>query len=126
MLRQALALNPSNLEALQVLAAYFKHEEEFEQLLELISHIKSYNEEDALLIWYEAAAYKGLEEYETAALRYRDIAAYFATDEDFLEEYANFQLEIGKREEAIRQYEKLVELNPSRTDIQELLLQLQE
>ncbi|MCM2674346.1 tetratricopeptide repeat protein [Shouchella plakortidis] len=120
-LRQALALNPSNMEALQTLAAYLRHEEQIDELLELCTHARSYGEADAMLDWYEAFALRSLDEYEKAYPLYEEALAAFAEDADFLEEYAHFLMEYGQREKAVEFFRKLVQLKPDRMDIIELL-----
>ncbi|MEY8750870.1 tetratricopeptide repeat protein [Alkalicoccobacillus gibsonii] len=120
-LRQALALNPSNMEALQTLAAYLRHDEQFEELLELCTHARSYGEEDAMLDWYEAFALRSLDEYERAYPLYEEALQAFSDDVDFLEEYAHFLMEYGKRDLAYTYFKKLLEQKPERMDIIELL-----
>ncbi|MDQ0205931.1 tetratricopeptide repeat protein [Alkalicoccobacillus murimartini] len=120
-LRQALALNPSNMEALQTLAAYLRHDEQYEELLELSAHARSYGEEDAMLDWYEAFAFRSTDEYEKAYPLYQEALAAFSEDPDFLEEYAHFLMEYGLRDEAASYFRKLIELKPDRMDIIELL-----
>lgn len=120
-LRQALALNPSNMEALQTLAAFLKHDEQFEELLELCTHARSYGEEDSMLDWYEAFALRSTDQYEKALPLYRDALNAYIDDADFLEEYAQFLLEYGLREEAMTYFRKVLAERPERTDILELL-----
>jgi tetratricopeptide (TPR) repeat protein len=123
-LRKVIALNPSNMEAVQTLAAYLKHEEQFEELLELITHTKSYGEEDQLLTWYEAVALKEADEFKKAYECFFEVESAFSSDADFLEEYGYFLLEYGMREKAVKQFELLMQINPTRTDIQEVLADL--
>ncbi|WP_332693303.1 tetratricopeptide repeat protein [Halalkalibacter lacteus] len=120
-LRKVIALNPSNVEAVQTLAAYLKHTESFEELLELMEHMRDYGEEDTLYTWYEATALKEDDDYDKAFKRYKEIEKTYVEDVDFLEEYGYFLLEYGRREEAQRKFEKIVELHPERADIVELL-----
>ncbi|MCM3713581.1 tetratricopeptide repeat protein [Alkalihalobacillus oceani] len=124
-LRQAIALNPGNIEAVQTLAAYLKHNEQFDELLELVTHIRSFGEEDTMFTWYEATALRELDQYEEAAVRYAEIEGFHQDDPDFLEEYAGFLLEDGKRPEAKAYYKKLLQLQPERSDIEELLADLE-
>ncbi|WP_245308165.1 tetratricopeptide repeat protein [Halalkalibacter urbisdiaboli] len=123
-LRKVIALNPSNIEAIHTLAAYLKHDKQFEELLELISHTKSYGEDDPLLTWYEAVALKEADDYEGAFQRFLEVEKGFAEDPDFLEEFGYFLLEYGMREKAIDCFQSLMEMDSSRLEIKELLDEL--
>ncbi|WP_017728017.1 tetratricopeptide repeat protein [Halalkalibacterium ligniniphilum] len=125
LLRKVIALNPSNLSAIQSLAAYFKHEEKYEELLDLIGHTKAYGEEDPLLTWYEAAAYREQDEYDKACELYERVSDTFASDADFLEEYGRFLLEYGERQKALEKFTTIVENDGTRLDIKELIHDLQ-
>ncbi|KGA99130.1 hypothetical protein AJ85_21085 [Alkalihalobacillus alcalophilus ATCC 27647 = CGMCC 1.3604] len=125
-LQQAIAINPSNLEAIQTLAAFYKDQELFEELLELLSHVEGLGEGgDPLLTWYEANALNHDEQFETAAVKYQEVREHFKEDPDFLEEYAYFLLENGERENAIVYFKSLLQYAPSREDVRELLLNLE-
>ncbi|KHF40325.1 tetratricopeptide repeat protein [Halalkalibacter okhensis] len=121
LLRKVIALNPSNIEAVQTLAAYLKHTESYEELLELMEHMRDYGEEDSLYTWYEATALKEQDDYEKAYERYQEIKESFQDDVDFLEEYGYFLLEYGLRDQAITNFKKVLEFQPERGDIVELL-----
>ncbi len=125
-LRQVIALNPGNIEGVQTLASYFKHEERYDELLELIEHVKEFGEEDHLLTWYEASALKEQEEYDQAYERYQGVEQFFAEDVDFLEEYGYFLLEFGLRAHAKKQFQTILTLQPERTDVEQLLYDLDE
>ncbi|MCL7745924.1 tetratricopeptide repeat protein [Halalkalibacter alkaliphilus] len=121
LLRKVIALNPSNVEAVQTLAAYLKHTESYEELLELMEHMREYGEEDSLYTWYGATALKEQDNYEKAYERYREIEEVYKDDIDFLEEYGYFLLEFGMRDQAIPKFKKVIEYQPDREDIVELL-----
>ncbi|AST97874.1 hypothetical protein BC8716_18730 [Shouchella clausii] len=124
-LRQAIALNPTNTEALQTLAAFLREQERYDDLLELVEHAKSYGETDALLVWYEALAHKQLEYYETAREKYKEAYVAFHEDTDFLSEYGHFLLEEGERNKAVELFQKALQQSPERSDLSELLDELQ-
>lgn len=119
-LRQVIALNPSNIEAVQTLAAYLKHNELYEELLELLNHMKEYGEEDIVFTWYEATSLKEQDDYEEAYKRYQEVEKAFWEDHEFLEEYGYFLLEYGLRGQAKQVFAQLLLLQPERADIQEL------
>ncbi|MFC0559895.1 tetratricopeptide repeat protein [Halalkalibacter alkalisediminis] len=120
-LRKVIAINPSNIDAVQTLAAYFKHNNLFDELLDLMTHMKEYGEEDTLFTWYEATALKELDEFEDAYKRYVEIEAHFKEDIDFLEEFGYFLLEYGMRAEAKKKLQQYLIFEPENADIIELL-----
>ncbi|GAE29030.1 tetratricopeptide repeat protein [Alkalihalobacillus hemicellulosilyticus] len=120
-LQKVIALNPSNVEAVHTLSAYYKHQNLHEELLDLMNHMKDYGEDDVMYKWYEASALRELDEYEKAEILYKEIAEYYVKDIDFLEEYGQFLLEYGRREKAREIFERLLVLKPERYDIVELL-----
>ncbi|GAE34570.1 TPR repeat protein [Halalkalibacter akibai JCM 9157] len=123
-LRQVIALNPSNVEAVQTLAAYFKHVEMYDELLELMSHVKEMGEEDPIYTWYEATALRENDDFDKALKCYREIEVGYEHDVDFLEEYGYFLLEFGKREEAKLKFQQVLLLQPENTGVSELLQNL--
>ncbi len=123
--RQAIALNPANVEALQALAALLRDQERAEELDELISHAKEYGETDGLLTWYHAYAKAELEHYKEALILYQEAYVFLHTDSDFLKEYSSFLLEEGQRDQAIRVLKEALIHDPAKQDIAELLDQLE-
>ncbi|NEU31154.1 tetratricopeptide repeat protein [bacterium LRH843] len=121
LLRHVIALNPSNVEAVQTLASYLKHQEMYEELLDLLNHVKKLGEEDNVYTWYAAAALKELDQFEEAYHRFQEVEKGFENDPEFLEEYGYFLLEYGLRDEAMDQFKKLVKIQPERVDIKEQL-----
>ncbi|ARK30323.1 tetratricopeptide repeat protein [Halalkalibacter krulwichiae] len=124
-LRKVIALNPSNVEAVHTLAAYLKHSEQYDELLELMEHMKEYGEEDILYTWFKASALKELDDYEAAYTCYQTIELALQEDIDFLEEYGYFLLEFGMREKAKLTFEKRLAIQPENPDIIELLHSLE-
>ncbi|WP_227936203.1 tetratricopeptide repeat protein [Alkalihalobacillus deserti] len=120
-LRKVIALNPSNVDAVQTLAAYFKHNSLFEELLDLMTHMREFSEEDTLYTWYEATALKELDEFEEAYKCYTEIELHFQEDIDFLEEYGYFLLEFGMREEAKKKFQQYLTFQPDHAVMIELL-----
>ncbi|KMK76426.1 tetratricopeptide repeat protein [Alkalihalobacillus pseudalcaliphilus] len=125
-LRQAIAINPSNLEATQTLAAYLKSEQQYEELLELLDHIDDLGEGgDPLLTWYKANAFHQEEQFELANQNYQEVISHFQEDPDFLEDFIQFLFENGERKKATPYLHKLLELVPSREDLRELLMDVE-
>lgn len=125
-LREAIDLNPGNVEAVHTLASFLKFQERYDELEELIERLKEYGEVDPLLTWYEASVLKEKEMYDEAYALFREVEQQFSTDIDFLEEYAFFLLEYGLREQALEKLKALLKLKPDRDDIEQLLFDLEE
>ncbi|AIC94596.1 tetratricopeptide repeat protein [Shouchella lehensis] len=123
--RQALALNPSNMTSIQALAALLKEDERAEELQELVEHVQEYGEHDPVLTWYHAFSKAQLESYEEARLLYEEAEPFFKEDADFLIEYGYFLLEEGKRTKAAELFGQALHVDPTRTDLIELIDQLQ-
>lgn len=123
--RQAIVLNPANIEALQALSALLRDQERAEELDELISHANEYGETDGLLTWYHAYAKAELEHYKEAIILYEEAYISLQTDSDFLKEYGSFLLEEGQRDRAIQVIKEALNQDPSKQDLVELLEQLE-
>ncbi|MED4070350.1 tetratricopeptide repeat protein [Priestia endophytica] len=124
--REALALDPGYLEALLTLAKLLLHQERFEDVIEHYEHAKEFGEDDPHFEWDLAKAYEGAEEYKKALNAYEAAYSFFKEDILFLEDYGMFLMEEGKRREARTMFEKILSINPSATDIQEILWQLED
>ncbi|WP_100398560.1 tetratricopeptide repeat protein [Bacillus sp. FJAT-44742] len=126
MLREALAINPGNQEAFLTLLSYLEEQEQGEELLELVSHLREMGEEDPVFTWYEGKAKNLMDELEEALTSYENAFSAFSEDIEFIEEYGRILLEMGHREKALHQFRILLEKNPSRQDIEELIMELEE
>ncbi|MBU8907259.1 tetratricopeptide repeat protein [Desertibacillus haloalkaliphilus] len=124
-LRDALALNPANFEAFRTLAAFLREEERYDDVIELIAHIKEFGEEDPLFEWYLASAYHHEDQVDKADKHYQRAIDAFREDADFLEEYGRFLLELGYREKALAYLRKSVGYDQSRLHLQELIFEIE-
>ncbi|MFS0786790.1 tetratricopeptide repeat protein [Shouchella sp. 1P09AA] len=122
--RQSLALNPSNVKSVQAFAALLKDEERADDLDELIQYVQEHGESDPLLTWFQAFAKAHLEEFEEARLLYKEAMPSFNEDADFLIEYGYFLLEEGDRKQAKSLLEQALLLDPTRSDLPELIEEL--
>lgn len=125
-LKQVIQLNPSFFEAIRTYAAFLKHEERYQDLLQLIEKYKETGEEDPLIVWYEAYCLHKEEEFEKAKERFSEAYKYFANDPDFLEDYSLFFLENGYKKDALEMMEKALQIDGSKHHLQEMAVQLQE
>ncbi|WP_090775584.1 tetratricopeptide repeat protein [Shouchella lonarensis] len=124
-LRQAMALNPANVEALQVLSMLLREQDRPEELLELILHAREFEEVDVLFTWHEAYAHAALERYDEAAKKYEEAYMSFREDGDFLAEYGLFLLEEGQRARALLLLRQALQQNSARTDLIEVVASLE-
>lgn len=95
LLKQALEVDPSYQEPLLMLADLYRHEEDYEALIELVQFV---NEEDmdTVFIWQLAYAL-GQEERDKEAQHFYDIAYTSLKDNvDFLKDYYEYLIEISQ------------------------------
>ncbi len=112
LLRQAIALDPEYMEALYALMSYFHAEERDAELLELAHMaVESGNDWNALYPLI-AQAYDRTEQFGRALEYYEKAHPAFSDDAGFLESYALFLVEEGKREQALEIIKQLQALEP--------------
>lgn len=124
-LREAIALDPGYFEAIHMLTKYLFNEKRYEDVVECIEQVSSYGEYDPQFDWDLAHAKNKLEQFSDALNHYRHAYTSFKDDVEFLEEYGYFLLEEGKRENSIQLFKRLMTLDPTRVDIEEMLLGLE-
>ncbi|MCP8968763.1 tetratricopeptide repeat protein [Ectobacillus ponti] len=125
-LQEALALDPSHLEALLQYIHLLKEDADYERVVELVGYAAEHGEADPQLIWELAHAKRELEQYSEALKHYEDAYTSFKTDAVFLEEYGRFLLEEGLRAQAREVFTQLLQLDPTQTHIEELLYNLED
>ncbi|WP_102692509.1 tetratricopeptide repeat protein [Rummeliibacillus pycnus] len=120
-LRQAIALDSEYMEAIITLVSVLSKEERDEEIIELIEQLEQESFDWSTLSAFAAVSYDRLENYERAYDFYQ--LAYNDHKEDplFLEKYAYFLIEDGKREEAHAVVKQLVTLQPDEPTWQDLL-----
>lgn len=115
-LRQAIALDPEYMDAIQTLIALLHAQERSEDVLELAEAAVS-NEMDWVALYPAiAAAYEATEQYEQAADYYGRAYPAFRDDAEFLGNYARFLLEEGRQEQARQVIDELLVLEPGHPD----------
>ncbi|CAM3720081.1 tetratricopeptide repeat protein [Alkalicoccus chagannorensis] len=120
-LKRVIALNPSNVGAVQEALFYYDEEEDYEEMLELIRFLDDYHEFDPL---YERFRAKALfEENDVAgAAQAMDVAvSSLARDERLLEEAAVMFFANRQKEKAVPLLKELLEMDPEREDIRQRL-----
>lgn len=124
-LQQALALDPEYMEAALVLMSLYALQERDEDVLALYADLKRDDFDWTALYPFVAKAHVNLEQYDEAATFYDEAYRDHADDAGFLEEYAYFLLEEGRRDEAKRVVEQLIALDPSDDRYNDLQLSLE-
>ncbi|MCM3617358.1 tetratricopeptide repeat protein [Sutcliffiella horikoshii] len=126
LLREAIAIDPGYVEAALTLTKIFLQEERYEDVIDCLKELINFGETDPQYDWDLAVSYQKIEKYSDALNHYRHAYTSFKDDSSFLYDYAHFLLEEGKREEAKPLFEKLIQLDPTNIELQDLYLNLQE
>jgi len=120
-LRQAITLDPEYMEATITLVSYLHAEEKDEEVIELVELI-SHNQDDwSALYPFAADAYAKEENFERAYEFYSLAYTDHKEDPVFMEKYAYFLLEEGKRVEALEISKQLAILQPNEERWQEVI-----
>ncbi len=111
-LSEALALDPEYMDALITLASLYNERQEDTKLFELLSDTKEEWDDLPLLNAFLAYAYEREEQYDDAYVSYSKAYVGLKDDHGFLDSFAKFLLEEGKREEALVIVKDLINLDP--------------
>lgn len=111
-LREAIALDPEYMEAIYTLVSYFHAEEMDEEVLELAENVIANEDDWAGIYPMLAESYERTEQFEQAAAYYEKAYPAFQDDPNFLEKFARFLIEEGKRERALEIIKELQVLEP--------------
>ena len=120
-LSEAIAIDPGYLEAILTLGKLYLHEEQYSEVIDLVSSVREMGEEDPQFDWLMATAYSELEEYEQALSSYREAYQHFMENKEFLHEFGYFLLEGSKFQEARSIFEKLLKDDPSNDEYLDIL-----
>jgi len=124
-LRQSIAIDPGFIEGVLTLTKFLAHEERYGEIVECIEEVMKYGEYDPQFEWDLALAKNKLEQYSDALNHYRHAYTSFKDDRNFLEEYGYFLMEEGEREEAKRVFTRLLSIEPTNFEIEEILMNLE-
>ena len=111
-LREAIALDPEYMEAIYTLISYFHAEEMDEEAVELAENVIANEDDWAGLYPMLAEAYERTEQFAQAAVYYEKAYPAFQDDPNFLEKFARFLIEEGKRDQALEIIKELQALEP--------------
>lgn len=126
LLRESLAIDPGHIEAAITLSHIFLQDERYDDVIDLITEIRKFDEDDPQFEWNLARAYHQKEEYTQALKHYEVAYTFFKDQRDFLQEYGYFLLEEGRREQAKVIFQEILKQDPSNVEIGEILLQLED
>ncbi|WP_186577796.1 tetratricopeptide repeat protein [Aquibacillus kalidii] len=126
LIRQAIAIDPGYREAILFLVENYKQHDDFNAIIDLLTHIIELGEDDASYKWELAKAYYEIELYDDALKLYNDAYTTFKDDSDFLKEYGYFLVEEGRLGEAIQVFTSYLKIDPSDTEIEEYLERLKQ
>lgn len=120
-LSEAIALDPEYMEAILVLMSVYNTEQRYEEIISLYEQLHQNEFEWVALYPFVANAYNEEELFEKAYEIYKEAYNEFNDDVEFLEKYFVFLVEDGKRDEAKKIAERLVQLQPSEQQWTDLL-----
>lgn len=118
---EAIALDPEYMDAILHLTQLYSHQENYEAIIDLVNEVQKEGVTISGLYPYLAESHEKLENFEQAYDFYK--LAYTEQKEDvyFLEKYAYFLLEEGKRQEAKEIVQQLIALDPESMEWSALL-----
>lgn len=125
-LKRVIAMNPSNVSAVQEALFYYDDSEDYEEMLELIRFLDEYNEFDPM---YERFRAKALFEEDdiAGAAQAMDVALSSSTrDERLLEDAARVYLANRQKDKAVSALKEILSVDAEREDIRNRLAELEE
>ncbi|MBM7542522.1 tetratricopeptide repeat protein [Amphibacillus cookii] len=122
--REAVAIDPGYKEAILFLVENYRSDNDFQAIIDLLSHIIEQGEQDGYYKWELAKAYVEEEHYGLALHAYQEAYDDFKEDGDFLKAYGYFLIEEGRKEEAIRIFNRYLTIEPSDSEIENYLIRL--
>lgn len=123
---EALNLDPEDLESALRSNRICLALEDFEEVIQNVQHYEENGLFDDRFDWDLAIAFLELEEYSESAAYFEKALANYPDNVEFLFDYAQFLMEEGRREEAVKTLEKILSLDSSLAPARELLDNLME
>lgn len=124
--KEAVSIDPGFKEAVLFLIENYKQDQNFESIIDLLTHIIELGEEDGYYLWELAKAYEEEESFAKALESYEEAYNTFKDDLDFLKAYGYFLVEEGRQREAINVLDRYLKIDPSDIEIEEYVGRLKE
>ncbi|HHU20248.1 MAG TPA: tetratricopeptide repeat protein [Bacilli bacterium] len=124
--RKAISIDPGYKAGILFLIENYRKEDDFEAIIDLLTHIIEQGEEDGYYKWELAKAYEAEETYDLALKYYQEAYNDFKDDSDFLKAYGYFLVEEGMREEAVQIFTRYLSIDPSDVEIESYLARLKD
>ncbi|RSL33800.1 hypothetical protein D7Z54_08910 [Salibacterium salarium] len=125
-LKEAISLNPSNIEAVYTILELWNKQEDFDSVIEMVTYLKEIGEDDPRFDWYYGKAMWEMEDFENANQAYEGIRTVYTENEDFLEDYGRLLLEQGFRSDALAYFKQAASLQSANETLQELITDLED
>lgn len=109
---ESIALDPEYIDAIITLASLYDQREQDDELLDLLAGVSEEVMELPLLSAFQAFALENREQFQEAYVSYSKAYTGMKDDPSFLDKYARFLLDEGKRDEAIEVVRVLIKLEP--------------
>ncbi|MET3696107.1 tetratricopeptide repeat protein [Bacillus oleivorans] len=124
--REALAIDPSYLDALQTFVKLLIHLERYEEAVNMITAYQGEGEEHPELTWDLSFCLHHLERYEDALTEYQRAYTYFKNKKEFLLDYGEFLMEYGLRNDASKIFSDALAIDPTDIEVRDILERLSE
>ncbi|ENH97332.1 hypothetical protein J416_04938 [Gracilibacillus halophilus YIM-C55.5] len=118
-MHESLKLDPEYKDPLLFLIEAYKREENYEQIIDLLTNQIDLDQMEGIFHWELAQALNEQEQFSDALIAYQTAYNTLEADVDFLKDYGYFLVEEGRIDEAIRIFESYIKLEPSDFDIQQ-------
>lgn len=124
--KQALGIDSENEEVFLSYLEYLESEEDYDQILSLLSESKAEFQTTPRAIWIWAVAYNECEEFDHAREKFEEASLYLDDSVPFLNDYLAFLIEDGQHSKAKTIAQKILDQEPDHTDAQYWLENLDE
>ncbi|MDP4083871.1 MAG: tetratricopeptide repeat protein [Bacillota bacterium] len=121
LLREALALDPGYIDAALEINKLFLQYEKYDDVIELIDTLESYDVEEPQFLWDAAVAFQKNEEFKLALDKYESAYTFFKENDTFLTDYGYFLMEEGKNVKAAEMFNQLLKNDPTNEEYLDLL-----
>ncbi|WP_458412702.1 tetratricopeptide repeat protein [Schinkia sp. CFF1] len=125
-LLKAIEIDPGYIEAINLLSSYYLFQEQYEEVIHHLQKAIENDEYDPQFEWDLATAKKHLDSNKDALNHYENAYTYFKDNIQFLEDFGYFLLEDGDQKKAKAMFKRILELDSTKTEIEEELLRLEE